>query len=100
MSTTFILPGRLDSSGALPLLHDLLARRGQPLVLDAAGVEVIGALAFEVIVAAGHQWALDGPPISVTRPSDRYLAACDSLGLNPPAPWQARPAAPVIGVPV
>lgn len=89
MTDQLTLPDRLDSSGAAPLARELLSRRGQPLVLDAAGVEVIGARAFEVIVAAGRQWDADGVALSIEQPSDRFLAAAQSLGLKPDMPWRA-----------
>jgi chemotaxis protein CheX len=88
MTDQLTLPDRLDSSGAAPLARELLSRRGKPLVLDAAGVEVIGALAFEVIVAAGRQWDADGVQLNIEQPSDRYLAAAQALGLKPDAPWR------------
>ena len=65
-----------------------MANRGQTLTLDASEVEVIGALSFEVIIAAGRQWAIDGNPLALGQMSDRYLAACDALGLQAEAPWQ------------
>jgi chemotaxis protein CheX len=89
MTERFTLPGRLDSSGAPALVQALLARRGRPLVLDAAGVEVIGARAIEVLIAAGRQWAADGQAMAIDAPSDRYRAACTALGLSPEAPWCA-----------
>jgi chemotaxis protein CheX len=89
MTEALILPARLDSSGAPSLLQTLLDRRGQPLLLDASAVEVIGALALEVVIAAGRQWNDDGCTLTMINPSDRYLAACAALGLRADAPWQA-----------
>lgn len=88
MSDVFTLPSRLDSSGALPLMQGLLARRGQPVTLDARGVDLVGALALEVIVAAGRQWAADHQELLIAGPSDRFTAACDAMGLCATAPWQ------------
>ena len=81
------LPSRLDSSAAASLLNALLARRGQPLQLDASRVELVGALALEVVIAAGRQWDSDGQPLWIKGPSDRFTSACDALGLNARAPW-------------
>lgn len=91
MTEALILPSRLDSTAAPALSAALLARRGGPLVIDAAQVDVIGALAFEVMVAAGRQWRLDGHVLSITGPSDRYLSSATTLGLNPLAPWSTGP---------
>jgi chemotaxis protein CheX len=88
MTDPFPLPDRLDSSAAPALLQALLHHRGQPLALDAAGVQVIGALALEVVVAAGRQWQADGLPLSIDRPSPRFRAICGQLGLDPDQPWR------------
>lgn len=89
MTEHFILPDRLDSSAAPALLASLRERIGRPLALDASGVEVIGALALEVIVAAGRQWERDGQPLTVIDPSARFTSACAVLGLRDDAPWLA-----------
>lgn len=93
MTEGFILPRRLDSSGAPGLAQALIARRGAALVLDASEVEVIGALALEVLIAAGRQWAADAQPISIIAPSERFQSACATLGLMPLTPWASRSAA-------
>lgn len=87
MTKHLTLPSRLDTSGASSLAQALTANRGQSLTLDASEVAMIGALSFEVIIAAGRQWAIDGQPLALGRLSDRYLAACDALGLRADAPW-------------
>lgn len=97
MPDRFALPARLDSSGARLLARALLARRGRPLVICAAGVEQIGALACEVLIAAGRQWAADGQPLAIKAPSDRFRTACATLGLCADAPWAA-PGPPLAAV--
>lgn len=87
MTDPFLLPQRLDSSAAPALLESLLHRRGQPLALDAAGVEVIGTLALEVLVSAGRQWQADGISLLIDRPSPRFRDACGLLGLDAEHPW-------------
>ncbi len=87
MPDLLTLPSRLDTSGAPPLAQVLLGQRGKDLTLDAAGVEVIGALAFEVMIAAGRQWDADGKALMMGPMSDRYVAACATLGLRADAPW-------------
>ena len=83
----YILPDRLDSSAATGLMQALLDRRGQPLVLDASKVDLIGALALEVIISAGKQWSDDGHSLTVSAASDRFRASCDALGLDPVVIW-------------
>lgn len=87
MTERLTLPGRLDSSGAPALVDMLMARRGGPLILDASRVEVMGARAMEVLIAAGRQWQADGHALTIDSASDRYTAACTTLGLLPDAPW-------------
>lgn len=91
MTEHFILPDRLDSSAVPGLIAALLGRMGRPLVLDAGRVEVIGALALEVIIAGGRQWDIDGKSLTISRPSARFTAACRALGFNASAPWQSAP---------
>lgn len=88
MTQHFILPDRLDSSAAPGLAMALLDRIGKPLVLDAGQVEVIGALALEVIIAGGRQWELDGQSLTIIEPSARFAAACQTLGLPCDGPWR------------
>ncbi len=87
MTESFTLPARLDTSGAASLVEALMCRRGQGLELDASGVEVLGARAVEVIIAAGRQWAEDGVPLAVVAMSGRYTTTCAALGLSAEAPW-------------
>lgn len=87
MIERFTLPARLDTSGAAALVQALLSRRGQGLELDASGVEVLGARAVEVLIAAGRQWARDGVPLSMVAMSARYTTTCDTLGLSAETPW-------------
>lgn len=99
MTEHFILPVRLDSSAAPGLVAALRDRAGRPLILDAGRVEVIGALALEVIIAGGRQWEADGKSLTISQPSARFTAACQALGLNVAAPWQGLPSgAPAKGV--
>ena len=88
MADHFMLPERLDSSAASTLRECLEARTGSALVLDASGVEVIGALAYEVIIAAAKQWQADGQELSLRQPSPRFRMAAMTLGLDGDAPWR------------
>jgi chemotaxis protein CheX len=95
LTEIFSLPPRLDSSGVMSLRDALLARRGQPVCLDAAQVEVIGALAIETIVSAARQWAADNQRLTLASPSPRFCAVCDLLGVHHEAPWLPRLSAPI-----
>lgn len=92
MTERLTLPARLDSSAAPALMQTLLGHRGRPVVLDASGVEVIGARAIEILIAAGRQWAADGCTLAVEGASDRYAATCAILGVRAAEPWRPEPA--------
>ena len=87
MTERLCLPARLDTSGARALADMLMAHRGGPLGIDASAVEVVGALAMEVLIAAGRQWQADGHRLAIDGASPRFIAACKVLGLSPQAPW-------------
>lgn len=87
MTERLCLPARLDTSGARALADMLMARRGSPLGIDASEVEVVGALAMEVLIAAGRQWQADGHGLAIEGASPRFIASCEVLGLSPDAPW-------------
>ena len=92
MTERLTLPARLDSSAAPALMQTILGHRGRPVVLDASGVEVVGARAIEILIAAGRQWAADGLALAVEGPSDRYAATCAVLGVCAAEPWRPGPA--------
>lgn len=81
MPEPFVLPDRLDTSAAPALLAGLLERRGRPLVLDASGVGLIGALGFEILLAARRQWQADAQHLVIDAPSDPFRATAETLGL-------------------
>ena len=86
MTECLTLPSRLDSSAAPALMRGLLEKRGRPLAIDASRVEMAGALACEVIIAAKRQWAEDGLELTFTVVSDRFHAIWRVLGLSATSP--------------
>ena len=66
------LPAVLDLGAAGPLWAALNARRGQPVELDASGVERLGGLCLQVLLAAQKQWNADGAAFSVVNPSPAF----------------------------
>lgn len=91
MTESLCLPRRLDSAAALQLVPALLPLRNRPLRIDASEVEVMGALAFEVLLSAARQWTDDGHVLTLSRPSDPVRAAARSLGLERSMPWSEEP---------
>ena len=81
------LPAALDARAVDALAGDLLALRGQPIGLDASGVERVGGLGLQVLLAARLTWRSDGLAFAVIDPSEAFRADCTLLG----APAHADP---------
>ena len=75
-----ILAETLDLRAARPLTADLLARRGQDVVIDAHAPQRIGAQCLQVLLAAKATWALDGHGFDITGASSDFAAALALLG--------------------
>ena len=84
------LARRLDAAAASRLGAELLALRGQPVLVDAGEVELASGLAFEVLLSATRQWRLDGQPLEVGRASAAFRAACTALALDGELSWADR----------
>ncbi len=72
------LPEALDTATVGQLLSDLIAVRGQPLVLDASATRRVGGQCLQVLLAARATWAADKIPLLIADPSSDFL---DSLAL-------------------
>ncbi|WP_312597550.1 STAS domain-containing protein [Brevundimonas sp.] len=78
MADVLVLPEILDLKAAAPLKAELVARRGQDLVLDASGVQRLGGLCLQVLLSAARTWAADGVNLrlgSVSQPLGEQWAA-------------------------
>ncbi|NKN34856.1 STAS domain-containing protein [Agrobacterium sp. a22-2] len=76
------LPAVLDLNEASALRDKLLSMRGSGLTVDASGVERVGALCVQVLMAGAKAWEEDKHPFSVTKASDAFLKTIQLLGLN------------------
>lgn len=74
------LPAVMDMRAAGPLAQELLALRGQPIDLDASGVERLGGLGLQVLLSARLTWRRDGLGFALVEPSEVFLADCALLG--------------------
>lgn len=81
--SVLVLPRIIDRRGAVDLSRLLLERRGSDLTLDARGVERIGGLGAEVLVAADRQWRMDGVRLTVPVWPEAVQSALATLGLDP-----------------
>lgn len=57
--TVVTLPAIVDVRAAEPLKTELLALRGQPVVMDASGVDRLGGLGLQVLMSAVRTWRAD-----------------------------------------
>ena len=76
------LPAAMDATSAEPLTRDLLALRGQPIHLDASGVERLGGLGLQVLLAARLTWRSDRIAFQLIEASDAFQADCALLGAS------------------
>lgn len=84
MSTAaLVLETRLDLRAAGPLASEITAHRGGDLVLDAGGVEHLGALALQVIRAAARTWSTDGHVLTLEGASIALADQLSLLGFSP-----------------
>ena len=74
------LPTVLDAAAAQTLKGELLARRGAPVALDGSGVERMGALSLQILLAAANAWRLDSQTLSLTDPSEALCTALAQFG--------------------
>ncbi|MDB5433361.1 MAG: CheX protein [Caulobacter sp.] len=82
MTEPLILESVLDLKAAAALKTALLERRGQPLSVDASGVQRLGALCLQILMAARHTWADDTNPLAITPRSDAFNESVRLFGAN------------------
>jgi len=80
MTDAVVLPAVMDLRAAAALQAELLARRGGPLALDAAGVERLGGLSLQVLLSALKTWAADGCALTIASASDAFAEQCRAFG--------------------
>lgn len=77
------LPAHLGLTAAGPLRERLLAVTGRPVTLDAAGVEHLGGLCLQVLLAARLTWQADGASLTLVDPSPSFQEAWTLFGAPP-----------------
>ncbi len=70
----------LDMTAAGPLHKELLARRGQPVSLDASQVRRIGGQCLQVLLSAQATWAADGAEFQITDASTEFADGLALMG--------------------
>ena len=79
---TLTLPARLDLTAARRLTRELRDRSGSPLQIDASGVEVLGGLCLQVLLAARQQWHDRQLALVLSARSAAFDAALVHFGLT------------------
>lgn len=82
MAHRLVLNAKLDTSCAGQLRDELVAVHGQDVVLDASGVEHLGALCTEVLLSARHLWLQKKASISVENASHHLMDNLGRMGLS------------------
>lgn len=85
-ASTVVLSPVLDVTVVSSLRERLLALRGAVVEVDASGVERLGGLCLQVLMAARKTWAADGADLRLTGASDalvEQLAAFGAPDLQP-----------------
>ena len=88
MTAAVVLPAVLDIQQAAPLREQLVALRGQPVLIDGSLVERLGALCLQVLLSAQQTWAADGVSLIIDRVSEAFAEQWNAFG----APGLAAPA--------
>lgn len=83
MTATVALPSVLDIQAAESLRAQLLAARGQDVVVDASGVERLGALCLQVLLSAQQTWAGEAQSVTIDQASDAFVSQWTMFGAPP-----------------
>lgn len=76
------LAERPDWRTASALAQDLMACRGDDVVIDASTPAEPSALVLEIVLAAAAQWRSDGRDLRLANPSAAFTDTCHVLGLD------------------
>lgn len=76
------LASELDITAASPLAAELGGLRGNNLSVDASGVERVGGQCLQVLLSAVATWEADGAGLEIAEPSENFVAAVHTAGLD------------------
>ena len=86
MTAAVVLPAVLDIQQAGPLREQLLALRGQSVVVDGSLVERLGARCLQVLISAQQTWARDGLNLVIDQASEAFAEQWNAFGAPVAAP--------------
>ena len=82
MAATLVLDPVLDLKAAEPLKAALLERQGQALSLDASGVQRLGGLCLQLLLAARRSWTEAGQALAIAPRSAAFDEALALFGAS------------------
>ena len=91
MAKQLVLDTKLDSAAADGLHATLLASQEDDIVLDGSGVEQLGGMCLELIMAARHIWGEAGKSVTLENASPHMIDDLRHFGLTE-SDFQGRPA--------
>jgi chemotaxis protein CheX len=73
----------LDNAAAQQLQRELISQRGRPLLIDASQIQTGGTPGFQVLLSVAKTWQADAVEFGVVHPSEAFLEALQTLGIDP-----------------
>jgi chemotaxis protein CheX len=73
---------KLNTEAADTLFARLSELRGQNVALNAAGVQFLGGLCFQLLLAARQQWQADGCHLEIVKASVDFQDGMAGLGVS------------------
>ena len=80
MAAVVVLAAVLDIQQAAPLREELIALRGQEVVVDGSAVDRLGALCLQVLISAQQTWAQDGLRLVIDNASCAFASQWNAFG--------------------
>lgn len=77
-----MLAPRLDMAAARPLAEALRGHRGGALTIDAGGVQCVGGLCLQLLLAGARDWRDAGLPLAFSARSAAFDEAIALFGLS------------------
>jgi len=82
MTASVTLPAVLDLQQVGPLRDQLLALRGQSVIVDGSAVERLGGLCLQVLISAQQTWARDGLSLVIDEVSESFANQWNAFGAS------------------
>ncbi len=80
--TVVALDAALDVTQATTLRNEFLAVRGKDVIVDASGVQHLGAQCGQILLSARKTWSADGRAMRLEKASTSFTEGLRVLGLT------------------